>query len=98
MRVGFINGSMDTCVKIQEAENKETKETWSPSKISQYCTCYSNNLADKLSNNEAIKAGEEAMKAGPEKAFNLIGPKADAAREACLKEVGGCGSACVLKD
>jgi uncharacterized RDD family membrane protein YckC len=73
-RSSFVRSAVESCAKTTD------KETLSPSLVSQYCTCYANSLADKLSNNEVKQVALE-------KSIGSVQPKVEASAEACLKEV-----------
>jgi hypothetical protein len=73
-RSGFVEGSIDACVK-------QSDKSLSPEIISQYCRCYANDIADRLSNNDVKSLGN--MKQA--EALAAMQPKIDAAADACRK-------------
>jgi hypothetical protein len=81
VRSDFIESSMSACIRGQ---------TTAPENIgilvailTQYCTCYSNGMADRLSNNELKSISDQK----PEQAIAMMQPKIDAAAKPCTEAV-----------
>lgn len=73
-RSAFVGAAIDSCVK-------ESDKSLSADTIAQYCKCYANGLADRVSAREVRSL--EKMK--QEEALAAMQPKIDAATDACLK-------------
>jgi len=71
-RSAFVETSIDTCVK-------QADKSFSPEIISQYCRCYANGMADRLSKNE-LKLLTNMKQA---EALAAMQPKIDAAADVC---------------
>lgn len=70
----FVEAGIDTCVK-QAAQGFTTES------ISQYCRCFSNGLADRLSKNE-VKSMDKMTQA---EMVAAVQPKSDAVAATCDK-------------
>src|SRR5262249_36284362 len=79
VRSQFVQSAVSSCIKSAPSNNELA--TLSPSVISQYCTCYANGLADRLSFNEVTSTQN------PDKAMEALEPKADEAIDACVKSI-----------
>lgn len=81
-RTAFIETAMQTCIKKQ-SEAPENKGL-AASVLTQYCTCFVNGVADRLTNNEVKAAGTAN---DPKVGLAIMQPKIDAASEICLEAV-----------
>lgn len=78
VRSSFVESAVDSCVATQS--NDPASKGISLSLISQYCNCYANGLADRVSNNE-LKA---VATAGTP---TILQAKMSAAAEPCLDAI-----------
>jgi GYF domain 2 len=74
VRSSFVQASIDACVK-------QSDKSFSTETVSQYCRCYADGMADRLSKNE-LKSLENMKQA---EALAAMQPKADVAADACEK-------------
>jgi GYF domain 2 len=78
VRSSFVQASIDACVKQQSDDKSFSTET-----ISQYCRCYSNDMADRVSKNE-LKSLKNMKQ---EEKLAVMQPKIDVASDACARKI-----------
>jgi hypothetical protein len=81
-RSSFVESAIRTCLKNQ-SENPDNKEI-PPSTISQYCTCYANGMADRVSINE-LKLFSAMEKT--EAIQTILKPKVDLVVAPCIDAI-----------
>jgi hypothetical protein len=80
VRSSFVESAIATCVKKQDED--PANKGISPSIISQYCNCYANGLADRVSNNEL-----KSVATTPTVMMATLQPKIEAAAKPCLDAI-----------
>lgn len=79
-RTSFVESASSSCVRAAQSDPRNTR--FSAETVAQYCTCYSNKMADTITPDELVTINTpEGSK--PERIQALLQPRIDAAVAAC---------------
>ena len=84
-RTAFVTSAVGSC--SQKVQSDPSNASLSPAVVTQYCTCYSNKMADTISPAE-LQTLNDTMQSDPAKAQSMMQPRIDAAVSTCKAQIG----------